>query len=230
MKVAHCCGYYSERAVKAGKPRPRKPPFWEAYMFCHAVKSGEFHRNFYIPRKSGQLDITTNNFNLVRPIFGAWATRTLPTFSKDSFLIVPVPSKKALASVETYKSLEMAKQALKGTAYADSVHDGLRWNKELKSAHDGGPRSRADLLPCLDVKGDLKGKKIVLIDDLITTGGSLLACKDRLEAEGAEVLGAITCGRTVYDSAEAPFMSRDFELTDELSDQRDQTNAAAPQN
>ena len=64
----------------------------------------------------------------------------------------------------------MAQQALKGTAYADCVHDGLRWNKELKSAHDGGPRSRADLLPCLGVKGDLKGKKIVLIDDLITTG------------------------------------------------------------
>ena len=103
MKVAHCCGYSSERAVTAGTPRPRKPPFWEAYMFCHAVKSGEFHRTFYIPRKSGQLDITSNNFNLVRPIFGAWAATTLPTFSKDSFLIVPVPSKKAQANVETYK-------------------------------------------------------------------------------------------------------------------------------
>jgi hypothetical protein len=52
MKVAHACGYYSELAVKAGKPRPRRPPFWEAYMFCHAVKSGKFHHTFVISRKA----------------------------------------------------------------------------------------------------------------------------------------------------------------------------------
>ena len=69
-------------------------------------------------------------------------------------------------------------------------------------------------------KGDLKGKKIVLVDDLVTTGGSLLACKDCLEAAGATVVGAVTRGRTVYDATEAPFKSREFELTEEMSDQR----------
>src|SRR6266446_6005845 len=80
MKLIHACGYYSGLAVKAGKPRPRNPPFWEAYMFCWAVKSGEFHGNFYIERKEGRLNITRNNFQLVRPTFGSWAAKNLPTF------------------------------------------------------------------------------------------------------------------------------------------------------
>jgi hypothetical protein len=218
MNVAHACGYYSELAVKAGKPRPRAPPFWEAYMFCLAVKSGEFHRDFYIERAAGRLSITRNNFNLVRPTFGAWVAKRLPTFSADSLLAVPVPSKSALAGVETYKSLEMTQQALKGTAYESCVLDGLYWTKKLQKAHEGGPRKRADILPFLDLKSDVAGKQIVLIDDLFTTGASLLACQDRLTAAGATVLGAITCGRTVYDATEPPFKARDFELTDELSD------------
>jgi len=221
MKLIHACGYYSGLAVKAGKPRPRNPPFWEAYMFCWAVKSGEFHGNFYIERKEGRLNITRNNFQLVRPTFGSWAAKNLPTFTEESLLVVPVPSKAALIGVEAYTSLEMTRQALKGTTYENCVLDGLRWTEKLQKAHEGGPRKRADLLPLLQVTSDVKEKKIVLIDDLFTTGGSLLACQDRLSAEGATVLGAITCGRTVYDATEPPFKARKFELTEELSDYRD---------
>jgi hypothetical protein len=226
MKVAHACGYYSELAVKAGKPRPRDPPFWEAYMFCRAVKSGEFHRDFYIERAAGRLSINRKNFNLVRPVFGEWVAKKLLTFSVpvQPLSIVPVPSKDALAVAATYRSFEMAQQALKGTGYENCVLDALRWNKPLEKAHEGGTRKRADLLPLLDAKTDIKGKpivkgkQVVLIDDLVTTGGSLLACQDRLTAAGATVLGAITCGRTVYDDTEPPFGAREFELTAELSD------------
>jgi predicted amidophosphoribosyltransferase len=189
-------------------------------MFCWAVKSGEYHGDFYIERKAGRLNITRNNFQLVRPTFGAWAARMLPTFSDQSLLVVPVPSKAALVGVETYASLEMAQQAMRGTDYQNCVLDGLRWTKKLQKAHEGGPRKRADLLSLLEVTSNVNGKQIVLIDDLFTTGGSLLACHDRLNAAGATVLGAITCGRTVYDTAEPPFKAREFELKDELSDYR----------
>ena len=102
-----------------------------------------------------------------------------------------------MAAATTYKSLEMAKEALKARRALISVFDGLRWNKQLQKAHEGGTRKRAELLPCLEARKGVKGKQVVLIDDLVTTGGSLLACKDCLEAAGAKVLGAITCGRTV---------------------------------
>jgi hypothetical protein len=106
MKVAHCCGYYSELAVKKGKPRPRNPPFYEAYMFCWAVKSGRYSRDFFIDRQAGRLNINRNNFSLVRPTFGAWVAKKLHSFSKEQLLVVPVPSKSALADVDTYPSLQ----------------------------------------------------------------------------------------------------------------------------
>jgi predicted amidophosphoribosyltransferase len=157
---------------------------------------------------------------LVRPTFGKWLAKKLPDFSADPILVVPVPSKDALPKAASYRSIEMAREALKGSARTDSVYDALRWDEVLKPAHESGPRGRAELLPHLQARGELAGQKIVLVDDLITTGGSLLACKDKLEAAGATVLGAITCGRTVYDAKVPPFKECEFDLTGESSDFR----------
>jgi adenine/guanine phosphoribosyltransferase-like PRPP-binding protein len=62
------------------------------------------------------------------------------------------------------------------------------------------------------------GKNIVLIDDIVTTGGNLLACQDRLISAGAKVVGAVTCGRSVYDLNDPPFGARSFDLIDQLQD------------
>jgi predicted amidophosphoribosyltransferase len=221
MKIAHYCGYYSDFAVKVtGVARPRNPPFWEAYMFCWAVKSGQYHREFYVERPEGRLNITKANFHLVRPTFRGWAAQKLPAFSTDPLVLVPVPNAEALAGVTCYRTLEMAKAAFEDTAYSECILDALHWNAKRQKAHEGGSRKRSDLLPLLSVKTDVKDKKIVLVDDLVTTGGNLLACYDRLAADGAAVLGAITCGRSVYDLNAPPFGQREFELTEELADYR----------
>jgi predicted amidophosphoribosyltransferase len=195
-------------------------------LFVWAVKSGAHRFDFFIDRQSGRVGITRDNFNVVRPIFGQWAAQRVKAFTKGAVLLVPVPNKAASPDVTTYRTLDMTREAFKGTAYEGSVTDALRWNEALKPAHEGGPRSRAELLRHLVLHqgADVKGKNIILIDDLVTTGASLLACQDRLIAEGANVIGAITCGRTVYDKKEAPFKARTFELTEELHDVRDAAN------
>jgi Phosphoribosyl transferase domain len=221
MKVASCCGYYVELSGERNKRRPRKPPFYEAWMFCLAVKSGEFHRGFYIERQSGKVDITENNFRRVRPIFGAWVAKAVAKFAKDNkcdVLVVPVPSKDGVKGADTYRSLKMAKDALKGTPYDGAVLDALRWKTKLKPAHEGGPRKRAELLPHLEVTENVKGRCIVLMDDLLTTGGSMLACQHCLEKAGAKVVGGVTCGRTVYDEKLPPYKAREVEFTEELHD------------
>ncbi|MEJ0076479.1 MAG: phosphoribosyltransferase [Alphaproteobacteria bacterium] len=219
MKVGFICGYYSDTAEKVtGVKRPRNPPFYEAWMFCLAVKSGEYHRTFYIEREAGRLNIDDKNFNLVRPTFGEWAAKWAAQLSSDPLVIVPVPSKDGVTGADSYRSLKMAQDALAGTAYADSVFDGLRWNKQLLAAHEGGLRSRAEFVKVLEVQPGLDGKNVVLIDDLFTTGASLLACEDKLTAAGAKVLGAVTCGKAVYDAKEPPFKGRTFDLTEELAD------------
>jgi hypothetical protein len=224
MKAAHVCGYWSERAGK----RPKKPPFGEAWMYCWAVKSGKFLGEFDIHKTGGRLHITRNNFNLVRPTFGKWAAlKARSWLAAGDIALVPIPSKSAVGVVSTYGSLALVREAFKGTEFENCALDALRWDKQLPKAHEGGLRSRADLLPHLNVreeaKPSLNGKNVVLIDDLLTTGGSALACYDKLTAEGANVLGVITCGKTVYDKTDPPFGAKQFDLTEELSDQRDKS-------
>ena len=59
---------------------------------------------------------------------------------------------------------------------------------------------------------------MILIDDLFSTGSSLLAAEDALKAVGCTVLGAITCGKTIYDLNTPHFGEQEFELTEELAD------------
>jgi len=221
MRVHCCCGYYSDYAEKVtGIPRPRDPPFWESYMFCWAVKSGEYHRDFYILKAEGRLDITKDNFDRVRPTFGEWAAKVIATFPEKSLHLVPVPNTEALVNVTTYRTLKMVQEAFSETAFNGRALDGLRWKSQRQKAHEGGSRKRADLLPLLEATPQVGGKNIVLIDEIVTTGGNLLACQDSLIAAGANVVGAVTCGLSVYDVKEPPFGARNFELTEQLKDYR----------
>jgi predicted amidophosphoribosyltransferase len=220
MKVHWFCGYYSDYAAKiTGVARPHDPPFWEAYMFCWAVKVGTFKSGFFIMKGGRRLNIVKNNFHLVRPTFGEWGANAIDTFpEKDDVYLVPVPDTDALSSVTTYRTLTMAEEAFKRTSYEGRILDGLRWTKKRKKGHEGGSRKRSELLALLEAKEDVKGKNIVLIDEIVTTGGNLLACQDRLVAAGATVVGAVSCGRSVYDVKDAPYGAWDFDLTTQLQD------------
>ena len=219
MKVHSCAGYYSEYAEKVtGVARPHDPPFWESYMFCWAVKVGSFKSKFYILKDGQRLDITKENFNLVRPIFGEWAAKVIAALQEKDVYLVPAPDTAALSNVHGYRTLKMAQEAFKETAYSDRVLDGLRWTKQRRKGHEGGSRKRADLLPLLEAKAEVKGKKVVIVDDIVTTGGNLLACQDRLIDAGATVLSAVTCGRSVYDLKDLPYGARSFDLTEQLQD------------
>ena len=57
---------------------------------------------------------------------------------------------------------------------------------------------------------------MVLIHEIVTTGGDLLASQDRLIAAGAKIVAAVTCGRSVYDLKAPPFKARSFELAEQL--------------
>jgi hypothetical protein len=215
MKVISYCGYYPDRAHKELKRRTED--YWNAYFYVWAIKVGSHKRDFYILAPQ-RINITKTNFGLVRKTFGKWASEQIPKLSKGEPALIPVPSKDGLVGKGTYRSLDMVREAFAGTKYARCVVDGLRWNRQVSQAHVGGARSRDILLPLLNASKEVKGNQIILIDELFSTGGSLLACADCLTTAGAKVLGAITCGKTIYNFDRPAFGTQEFELTAELAD------------
>ena len=217
MKARFICGYYSDLAHR----KQRRPEdYWDAYFFCWGVKVGTFKRGFNIHDANGKTAITAKNFELARSTFGKWIQKSVVALGGGGadVVLVPVPSKDGLTGAATFRTLDMTTEAVKGAQFAARVEGGLTWKQKLTKAHEGGSRSRALLAPLLAAEASLKGKKVILIDDLISTGSSLLAAADALTAAGATVLGAVVCGKTIYDLNTPNFGEQEFELTTELAD------------
>lgn len=163
--------------------------------------------------------VHSGNISRARSAFGNFIASTLELEkAPEDVWLVPVPSKDGLrTSMGGYRSLAMVSEALSDKKHFGVIRDALRWTKSLPRAHEGGAqRNRSFWLEHLHVRGDVSGRKIVLIDDVLSTGSTLLAAKDALEAAGATVIFAITCGKTVYNFDLKPFKRQQVELVNEL--------------
>lgn len=218
MIVHFMSAYYSEYAHK--NLSKRTPPYWDAYLFVWAVKFGTYKTKFIIPLVGGKtLQITEKNVQVVRDYFGQFIVRTLDAQNVPAdALIIPVPSKDALMASRpsSYRSLDMVKRALRGRKYGNAIFDGLRWKIQLQKAHEGGSRDRSYWREHLQASSHLQGRSVVLIDDVLSTGSTILAAKEELEAAGATVLFGIACGRTVYDFEAKPFRRQTIEFEQEI--------------
>ncbi len=218
MKVHFISGYYSDLAHRK-KPRPED--YWDARNYVWAVKTGEYKHKFLVHRPGKKVPMTAANIGLARKWFGDFIDYCLKEEeAPDDVLLVPIPSKDALSAARTYRSLTMLQEAMRGKKYERRVSDALRWTEQLAKAHEGGDRSRDFLKDRLKQRVDVKNKSVVLLDDLISTGSSMLAARDVLEECGALVLGGITCGKTIYDFDTKPFGMQSFTFENEIHEYR----------
>jgi hypothetical protein len=202
MNVHFMCTYYSQWAHNNLAPRSQSQ--WHSFKFCRAVKSKRINGTLIVPWRQAPEVINTDNVARARWIFGLFIKRTLTTLGLASPVLVPVPSKDGLLGAQTFRSLEMVQESI-----ADHgrwpVAPAVRFTQALTPANAGGPRGREALLPYLSAAGRLPDGSIVLVDDIITTGGSLLACHDALAALDLPPVVAIVCGHTVSDSLLSAF-------------------------
>ncbi|MGY2052420.1 phosphoribosyltransferase family protein [Methylobacterium sp. JK268] len=218
MKVHFICGYYSDLAHRQIAKRPED--YWNANFYVWAVKMGSFKRRFYVITHDGSKRyIGKDNFAQARDGFGKFIEKRIKEEGwGDGVILVPIPSKDATLNAKSSRSLEMVTEATRATEYKNSVRDVLRWRRQLTKASEGGERRKAALKPEIELIEDVAGKNVVLIDDLLTRGGNMLAVKEVLEEAGANVLGAVVCGKTIYDFETKPFGRQVCELTEEAGD------------
>ena len=124
-----------------------------------------------------------------------WASGIKSPIYCDNRLVLSYPEVRSLvehAIADKVKELYPKAEALEGTSTAGIAHAaiaadilGLPMGYVRGSAKDHGRKNQ--------IEGRLeKGEKVVVIEDLISTGGSVLDCVEPLREAGAEVLGIVS--------------------------------------
>ena len=202
------CAYYSMRhAIEEAT----KQESWNAIKFCKAVKHKTIKGYLTVPLKP-PFKIDQTNVIAARQIFGNLARGELGDLF-DRAYFVPVPSKDSWNSPD-FRSLQMVREAIPEDA-RHRVLPLLKFNAERERASQGGARGYHATKPFLSITGRLPNAPLILIDDIVTSGGTLIAARNTLRDAQAIVPAAVVCGKTV-DNQEYTFGRRKVVIEDNV--------------
>jgi predicted amidophosphoribosyltransferase len=127
---------------------------------------------------------------------------------------VPVPGSKVdVAFQGVGRTCLLAKAISDHYASESRVANILRFDRKLSSAcSEGGERNASALHERLRIVGSVDAERVVLVDDVVASGGHLRACWAKLEENGASVVLAICAGRADANQVRDPFAIRIDEL------------------
>ena len=114
-------------------------------------------------------------------------------------MLVPIPNSSCtVRATDPPRTIKMALALLRRIGSVDAiVADLLRWSEAMTPAHVGvGTRDPEDLFRRLRLRGPVPpDRRVVLIDDVMASGGHVRAAAAFLESEGATIVSAICAAR-----------------------------------
>jgi ComF family protein len=136
------------------------------------------------------------------PIYGTWLAKAGKELVAASDVVVPVPMHYFRFISRRYNQSALLAKSLAKHAGLSYVPDGL---KRIRRTPPQAGLTRAQRID--NVKGafathprhtsSLKGKSILLVDDVMTTGATLEQCAKALLKSGAQSVNVLTLARTV---------------------------------
>lgn len=138
-------------------------------------------------------------------LFGLWAAARLTKLQIEEFVLVPVPSSTCTSYSARTTPSNMADSIERAFEAGTAVRNWLRFDEKMPPSHKGGTRSQIFLERSLRVSAKFRPRRIVLVDDVKTTGSHLRACANVLRENGADVPFAIVAASTVWSRHPSPF-------------------------
>jgi predicted amidophosphoribosyltransferase len=207
LAVVCFCGYFCNYRMAW------RSEDYDSYKWVQALKGRKLNKYALVLVRGVKRRLSTENLPEAAKWFGTYVSDYLNSTGRNGpFLVVPVPDSRCVADSTTRpRTRKLAKAICDALKDGSVVLDCLRWKKNLGSAsEDGGPREVGILYRNLVVIGDIakeadKDLGVLLVDDVMTSGGHLRACAAKLKSTKLNVEIVMCGGKTVYDQANPAF-------------------------
>lgn len=143
------------------------------------------------------LAINLLKFSGVKRLARSLATLLLGFDIPDADIVIPVPmTKKSLLKRGFNQSVLIAREISRWRGIPLDI-DSLQKTKETVPQVGLKAEERMkNLRGAFSVSGDLRGKNVLLVDDVMTTGTTLMECSKALLKAGAESVACLVVART----------------------------------
>jgi len=200
MRVHIVCGYPgNSEAWKGGW----SDAHYRARNIVKAVKREKFKgfsnwKDKSVPPKIYRVDDTAAGQRAALRLAAIWLARRLLDAGISEADIVPVPSSQHTVLGQEFTGSRIADEL-------QTVHAGMRSRPILRfcqaqpKTHDSGTRNPNAIQPHLRSGPVASLRQVILLDDVMTSGGHLQAARRFLANKDVEVAAAVVIARTLWD-------------------------------